>query len=565
MNQSHFQSAKSFGIQYLPLSPLESNICREFSPNTLCFPIFMVSQEKNPEVVPMSLSPEPSRTCSSIKATGLKCRGLALTGNQYCYFHSRAAQRRQLVLRMLDARHHHLFNQDDRKPIARDFDDFTSKLITSLDLPEVEDMTTLNVHINAITAAFRTQQISAQAAGILLRACRLQASIMDTLKFEARTAQRHIEELADTDPDRVATDDPDPLRDPYCESLGMDQVVAAEDARRTRDLARSRAESADNAAHRAAESSAASANDSLMGDGFNRPVPAETPASQGAGSPAPTTEVSYSPSPVGAAQPEPVKGDGFSRLVPESPKDDTSVARHVSAGIAGMKPGPSPEGTAQTDPVKGDGFSRPVPTASPVASQGAGSPAPTAESVKGDGFSRPVPTASPVASQGAGSPAPTAESVKGDGFSHPASESPKDDTSVARHVSAGIAGMKPGPSPEGTAQIEGVATRNDFDRANYQRPPTNDASSPAPIEGHSVKGHGFSRAVTAPLVSPSPVGAIEPEPVKGDGFSHPVPIPSTTPSPVVATQTRKPAISDRKLLNALRIVANHQWPPSNDR
>lgn len=187
------------------------------------------------EVVPMSDSHEPSPTCSFIKATGTLCQALALTGNRYCYAHSRANQRRQIVRHMLGARRHYVFNQDDAKPpVTPAFDDLSAKLLESLDLPDVEDITTLNVNLNAIAASIRSQQISRADASLLLRACRLQANIIDTLKFEARMAQRDSEEFA--------ASDPDPLRDPYCESVGMDQVVASEDARRARQVANSRAE-----------------------------------------------------------------------------------------------------------------------------------------------------------------------------------------------------------------------------------------------------------------------------------------------------------------------------------
>ena len=178
----------------------------------------------------MSTVAKPSPTCSQVKSTGARCAALALTGSRFCYAHSRAAQRRLILRDMLDARRHHIFDQPQAQPISPAFDDFSARLLRALDIPAIEDATSLNIGLNAVRDALATQQISERCATLLLRAFRLQNSILDAVKAEKRHTVFH--------PEESIASDPDPLRHPYEESIRLDEMVEYELNR----LARSGAE-----------------------------------------------------------------------------------------------------------------------------------------------------------------------------------------------------------------------------------------------------------------------------------------------------------------------------------
>jgi hypothetical protein len=146
------------------------------------------------------------RTCAFVRASGRLCRGLALTDSRFCYFHSKAAQRRRILRDLLDARRSAIANGKAEPLIGRQnirqWDDLSAELFESLDLPPFEDASSCVAALSAIGRALESQQISDRKAAILQRIIRTSIMLHAELKNEQHHSQWDSTPRVNTNPDR---------------------------------------------------------------------------------------------------------------------------------------------------------------------------------------------------------------------------------------------------------------------------------------------------------------------------------------------------------------------------
>jgi hypothetical protein len=169
------------------------------------------------------LGTRTTATCSFVRAAGVACQAVAMTGSRFCYFHAKAEQRRRISRDVLDARraaiNEHKTEQTGSRA-AREWDDLSAHLFKSLDLPPVEDAASYAVAMHALQCAVETQQISYRRGALLFRIIRACLVAADRLA-EERRKQQNTQEMIDAGclpPSSVAapvTTDPAPLPHPF--------------------------------------------------------------------------------------------------------------------------------------------------------------------------------------------------------------------------------------------------------------------------------------------------------------------------------------------------------------
>jgi hypothetical protein len=166
-------------------------------------------------------------TCSFVRAGGVLCQAVAMTGSRYCYFHSKAEQRRRISRDVLDARRAAISDHKTEQTgsrAAREWDDLSAHLFKSLDLPPVEDAASYAVAMHALQCAVATQQISYRSGALLFRIIRACLVAADRLAEERRKQQSTQEMIASgcIPPDSAAapvTSDPAPLPHPFFDNF----------------------------------------------------------------------------------------------------------------------------------------------------------------------------------------------------------------------------------------------------------------------------------------------------------------------------------------------------------
>src|SRR5579859_2416342 len=148
----------------------------------------------------------PAPDCTHIKANGLPCKAVAMSGSRYCYFHSRSRQRKRATQIIFDALRSEIANHPSQIPQSKQWDDFSAKLADALDLPEVEDSASALVFYNYLLHATARQQLSERRAAVLHRMLRGCFAVLKEYKRENWRIEERLETTVDADSE--------PLSDP---------------------------------------------------------------------------------------------------------------------------------------------------------------------------------------------------------------------------------------------------------------------------------------------------------------------------------------------------------------
>ena len=160
---------------------------------------------------------DKQRTCSHVRENGLKCRAVAMTGARFCFFHARAIQRRRILRDVLSSRIS-TFSHPDRRPDNIPWDEHTAILFQTLDLPLVEDASSIQVLLNSLIQAVGTHQLTERRASFMLRAIRTFIALRTPFDVERREPVHH--------PSLVAQQETDPLYYPFAGQFTTQDLVA---------------------------------------------------------------------------------------------------------------------------------------------------------------------------------------------------------------------------------------------------------------------------------------------------------------------------------------------------
>ena|SRR5438105_2987311 len=126
------------------------------------------------------------RTCSHTKADGRICNAMAVSDEDFCYFHGRARLREAAIVQALKQRRTSLC-ENKRGEVYRYipnremlFDDASAALFAALDLPPLEDQASLLVNVTSVLRALATQQVEPRVGALLLYGLQIAASSMNS-------------------------------------------------------------------------------------------------------------------------------------------------------------------------------------------------------------------------------------------------------------------------------------------------------------------------------------------------------------------------------------------------
>jgi|GEM_PF-6793362 len=172
--------------------------------------------ESNP--APPIPRPRSVKECRHIRANGLRCRGLAIKNTRYCYNHARAYQRKRVHQTCLSIMRSEYSGNPKSIPNSVKYDDRSVNLFDSLDLPILEDASSLQIVYNALIHATLTQQISERRAACVHRMLRSFLVLLPSYYGD----QIHPDAIEDIAVQR----DPEPLRIPFMKQFTMESVIA---------------------------------------------------------------------------------------------------------------------------------------------------------------------------------------------------------------------------------------------------------------------------------------------------------------------------------------------------
>ena len=172
--------------------------------------------ESNP--APPIPKPRSVKECRHIRANGLRCRGLAIKNTRYCYNHARAYQRKRVHQTCLSIMRSEYSGNPKSIPNSVKYDDRSVNLFDSLDLPILEDASSLQIVYNALIHATLTQQISERRAATVHRMLRSFLVLLPSYYGD----QIHPDAIEDIAVER----DPEPLRIPFMKQFTMESVIA---------------------------------------------------------------------------------------------------------------------------------------------------------------------------------------------------------------------------------------------------------------------------------------------------------------------------------------------------
>ena len=170
-----------------------------------------------PQPEPAGEPTRPKAECAHIRANGMRCRAVAMNNTRYCYYHGRAYQRHRIQNIVFDALRHDMNNNPAKTKNSAHWDDHSAHLFSSLNLPVIEDASTLAVVYNALIQATLLQQISERRAATVHRMLRSFAVLLEPLKDERWDTDEFKKSIVDSDPD--------PLPHPYAPQCTMQDVV----------------------------------------------------------------------------------------------------------------------------------------------------------------------------------------------------------------------------------------------------------------------------------------------------------------------------------------------------
>jgi len=184
-----------------------------------------VATMPSPDSVPQSTSatarPRSVPECRHIRAAGHRCRSIAMKGTRYCYHHARAYQRKRIHQMSLDDLRSTFASNPKSIPDSAKYDDRSAQLFQSLDLPMIEDATSLQVFYNSLIHATLKQQIGERRAATVHRMLRSFLVLMPSLRGD-RVRPISYEDI-------VVDRDPEPLANPYAPEFTMENVIAVRD------------------------------------------------------------------------------------------------------------------------------------------------------------------------------------------------------------------------------------------------------------------------------------------------------------------------------------------------
>ncbi len=114
--------------------------------------------------------------CLQLKANGTRCNAVPLRDGKLCYFHQRDRDRLARLNRALDHKRSTMSQYATPDGLCKSpqmdapFDDHAAGLFHSLELPQLEDPTSIQVVLTNIVRAIATGQIEGRAAGRILYA-----------------------------------------------------------------------------------------------------------------------------------------------------------------------------------------------------------------------------------------------------------------------------------------------------------------------------------------------------------------------------------------------------------
>src|SRR3954470_7095432 len=126
--------------------------------------------------------------CSHYKTNGEQCQAVALTGERFCYFHTRDRQRPAVIDRAYIARAKRILNNGPANELHNSnafnrelFNETSASLVHSLDIPVLEDGNAIQITITNLLRAIGAGLIDLRAAGMMLYGLQLAATTLSRI------------------------------------------------------------------------------------------------------------------------------------------------------------------------------------------------------------------------------------------------------------------------------------------------------------------------------------------------------------------------------------------------
>ena len=129
-------------------------------------------------------------TCDHVRADGSVCMSPALNGGRFCYYHTRDRQRRRNLRHAADLQSSPAYQSLHAEQLS-------AALMRSLELPDLEDATAVQVSLSSIIRALAYGHLEPRRAALMIRA--LRAAVMN-LRNLPKPAEASEVTLSDDEP-----------------------------------------------------------------------------------------------------------------------------------------------------------------------------------------------------------------------------------------------------------------------------------------------------------------------------------------------------------------------------